>query len=75
MAKSKLDNSRTFSRNRYSLSPECERITNRLHKTRTNEQPCPKYVHYKEVMKRSDIKETLGQYSFIRRYLSDNEIG
>lgn len=59
----------------HSLSPECAQITNRLHTTRTNKQPCPKYVHYKELMKRAEMKETLGEYSFIRRYLTDTEIG
>lgn len=49
-------------------------MTNRLHNSRINSQPCPKYLHYQQVMERKKMKEALGEYTFIRRYLSDREI-
>lgn len=49
-------------------------MTNRLHASRINKQPCPKYLQYQQVMERKKMKEALGEYTFIRRYLSDQEI-
>jgi hypothetical protein len=58
---SRLRSSRTFSGGGHkSLSLECEQITSRLHNSKTNKQPCPKYLHEK--------------YAFVRRFLTKEEI-
>ena len=69
-----MSQSRTLSRSKHSLSPECQVITDRLYNTKINKQPCPKFVKYQDAMQRSKIKDTLQNYTFISKYLSDHEI-
>ena len=71
MKTSRLSQSRSVSSRKTSLSPECQRITNRLFNSKTNKQPCPKYIHYEEMMKRIKAKDEVEDYSFIRKYLKD----
>lgn len=69
--KMRLESSRTLSNRKRSLSPACQRITDRLYNSKINEQPCPKYQHYLRVLQRMKMRDTIRDYTFVRRYLSD----
>jgi hypothetical protein len=40
------------------------------HSDRINTQPCPRYIHYLDVLKRIEASESFGEYLTVRRYLS-----
>lgn len=42
-----------------SLSPECQRITDRLYTSRINKQPCLRYLKHQELDRKAQIEKIL----------------